>query len=136
MHVVMHKPLCLSAFDMQNIALNFSEINAVFNIFLLFIVSAQQKRIHLVLKEQRISPISVPFILSSVPGTPYHPRAKNRHAASPFPRARLMIKTDRYRAILARRMNTGNTFRISASAIAQHPTKSPAKIPNMPSPAS
>ncbi len=43
MHVVMHKPLCLSAFDMQNIALNFSEINAVFNIFLLFIVSVQQK---------------------------------------------------------------------------------------------
>lgn len=52
MHVVMHKPLCLSAFDMQNIALNFSEINAVFNIFLLFIVSAQQKQIYFVLREQ------------------------------------------------------------------------------------
>ena len=48
----MHKPLCLSAFDMQNIALNFSEINAVFNIFLLFIVSAQQKQIYFVLREQ------------------------------------------------------------------------------------
>ena len=52
MHVVMHKPLCLSAFDMQNIALNFSEINAVFNIFLLFIVSVQQKQIYFVLREQ------------------------------------------------------------------------------------
>ena len=42
----------------------------------------------------------------------------------------LITKAVRYLTILARRMNTGNTFRISARAIAQHPTKIPANSPN------
>ena len=66
----------------------------------------------------------------------YHPLKKNRHAPSPLPAARQTINKDRYRVIRARRMNTGNTFRISASAMAQHPTKIPVKIPNTASPGS
>ena len=41
-----------------------------------------------------------------------------------------ITKTDAYLTIRARRIKIGKTFNISASAIDQHPTKIPAKIPN------
>ena len=47
-------------------------------------------------------------------------------------RPNISTNTARYRTILARRINIGNTFRISASAIAQHPTKIPPNSPNIP----
>ena len=84
-------------------------------------------------------PLLSPPHLPSAPRSPctsmphlrsHHPRKKNRHAPNPFPIAILMTNAVRYLTIRARRMNTGNTFRISASAIAQQPAKIPAKRPN------
>ncbi len=49
-----------------------------------------------------------------------------------FPSASIRIKTAAYRTILARLIKIGNTFRISASAIDQQPTKIPANSPKMP----
>ena len=44
----------------------------------------------------------------------------------------LIVNAAIYLTIRARRINTGNTFNISASAIAQHPTKIPEKSPKIP----
>ena len=59
----------------------------------------------------------------------YHLFQKNNPAPIPFPNATITTNTARYRTILARLIKMGNTFNISASAIAQQPTKIPPKSP-------
>ena len=49
----------------------------------------------------------------------------------PFPSAIPKIKYGMLFTIFARLTNIGNTFKISARAIAQHPVKTPENNPNM-----
>ena len=67
------------------------------------------------------------FKSRACPPAVYHLCQKKRSAPPLFPIATLTTKAAVYRTILILRIKTGNTFRFSASAIAQHPTKIPDK---------